>query len=70
MIGSTIASLACAPFCGPRRLEMIVDDIGRNHFQISINGVFVPRLKGPQQMAIVLAEFQVSILDQVVQLRV
>src|ERR1035437_2305940 len=39
---------ACAPLCGPRRLEMIVDDIGRNHLQKSINGIFLPRLERPQ----------------------
>ena len=61
--------LACAPLCGQRGLEMIMDDIGRNHFQKSINGIFVAGLERPQQAAIALAELQVGILDQVVQLR-
>jgi hypothetical protein len=40
--------LACAPLCGQRRLETIMDDVGRNHLQKSINGIFVPRLERPQ----------------------
>ena len=32
------------PLCGQRRLEMIVDDVGRNHLQKPINGIFVVRL--------------------------
>ncbi len=40
--------LACPPFHGERGLEMIVDYIGRNHFQESINGIFLSRLEGAQ----------------------
>jgi len=59
----------CTPFRGQERLEMIVDDIDRDHLQESINRIFVPRLERSQQTAVVLAELQVGVLDEVVQLR-
>ena len=40
--------LGRSSLCGQRRLEMIVDDIGRNHFQESKNGIFMPRLERAQ----------------------
>src|SRR5450631_1065435 len=39
---------ARAPLCGQCRLEMIVDDIRRDHLQESVNGIFVARLERPQ----------------------
>jgi hypothetical protein len=39
---------ACASLCGQGRLEMIVDYIGGNHLQESVNGIFVPRLERSQ----------------------
>ena len=61
--------LVRAPLHGQGRLVMIVDDIGRDHFQKSVNGIFVPRVEGSQQSVVVFAEFQVGVLDQIVDLR-
>lgn len=61
--------LGCASFRGQCAFEMIVDDIGSDHLEKSVNGVFTLRLERPQQPAIVLTELEVGILDQVVELR-
>lgn len=48
---------------------MIVNHIGGHDFQKSKNRVSVLRTEQNEQAAIVIAEFQVSILDQIVQQR-
>src|SRR5271169_1081879 len=41
-------SLAGTALGGQRSLEMIVDYVGRNHLQESINRILLPRLERPQ----------------------
>ena len=61
--------LTGAALSGPRRLEMVADNIGGHYLQEPINGIFMLGPERCQQVAIVLAKFQVGILDQVIQLR-
>src|ERR1700681_2429099 len=51
-----------------RTLKIVVYNIRRNHFQKSIDGFLVQRLEGSKQTAVIFAEFQVGILNQVVNL--
>ena len=60
-------SLICSAFGGLCGLEMIVNDVGGNYFQESVNGIFLVRLEGAKQAIVVFAELQVSILDEIVE---
>jgi hypothetical protein len=46
---------------------MIVNDVGGDDFQESVNGVFLVRLEGAEQAIVVFAQLQVSILDEIVE---
>src|SRR3984893_6040252 len=58
----------CSTLGRQRTLEIVVYDIRRNHFQKSIDGFLVQRLEASKQTAVIFAEFQVGILNQVVNL--
>lgn len=48
---------------GMLRLEMIVDNVGGHHLQESENGSGMLGLEGAQQATVVVAQFEIGILD-------
>jgi hypothetical protein len=59
--------LACAALLGQGKLVMIVYDVGGNDFQESENGIGKAWLEASQEAAVVLAQFEIGLLNQVVQ---
>jgi len=56
-----------AALTGVLRLEMIVDNVGGHHLQESKDGIGMLAPKGAQQATVVVAQFEIGVLDEIVE---